>query len=254
MLRPLKSLGQHFLIDDDAAFQIVNALSLEPPRIMEIGPGPGVLTEILNSNKYIESKFVELDKRMVEYLHSRFPDLGDRIINKDVLRLDWSEVFEQEFQIVGNLPYNISTQIVFKMLEHRDRVPLLVGMFQREMAKRICADPGNKTYGVITVLTQLYYDVEYLFELPPSSFDPPPKVHSAVIRLKRKKSLPEVDHKAFRTVVKKAFSQRRKKLRNALSGEKFIEREEVKDFMQKRAEELSVDDFIYLTKLRGEYD
>ena len=222
---------------------------------MEIGPGRGMLTKYL-LEKNIDLKVVEADKDMVAYLEDNYPELDGRIIARDFLKLDLTTVFPHfspltshpsEFLLIGNFPYNISSQIVFKMVEFRQLIPELVGMFQKEMAERIIAPPGGKDYGVISVLTQAFYGGEYLFTVGNHNFKPPPKVQSGVIRLTRKEGEPGCDEALFRKVVKQAFSQRRKMLRNTLKP--FFDDPAVleEDFFKKRPEVLSVEDFILLT-------
>jgi len=248
-MKAKKSLGQHFLNDTDLAIRIVEALSLGTKNVLEVGPGPGVLTHFLSQKSTdFNIKLIELDRRFAARLKTDFPDLADGVEEGDVLQQNWSTLFESNFQVIGNFPYNISSQIVFKVIENFDRVDHLVGMFQREMAHRICSEPGSKAYGVISVLTQLYYEAEVLFDLPPSAFDPPPKVHSSVIVLRRKTGELDIPYKAVRRMVKMAFSQRRKKLSNALKTEPVTAMSVFAKFADKRAEALSVADFILLTK------
>ncbi len=245
-----KAFGQHFLKSNDTAQSIVEALqplSLAH-NILEIGPGLGVLTQFLEK---IEGKSLflsEVDNRIIEILKKDRGFSPDRILEGDIIRIDPTKYIDGPFAIIGNFPYNISSQILFKMIDLKDRVPLLVGMFQKEMAQRVAAKHGNKDYGVITVLVQLYYDCEYLFELPPEAFDPPPKIHSAVIRLTRKTTPVDFDEKLIKVIVKAGFNQRRKKLSNSLSpvpGAK--DAVSVLGFADKRAEQLSVSDFILLS-------
>ncbi len=244
-----KSLGQHFLKSEATALEIVQALKPQNDfvPILEIGPGLGILSKhLLKLPNPIY--FSELDARVISFLEEELKIDPSNIIYGDFLKLDLSRYFTGEFLVIGNFPYNISSQILFKILDFKDQVPILTGMFQREMAKRVVAKHGNKEYGVITVIVQAYYDCTYLFELPPSAFDPPPKVNSAVIRLTRKSTPMDCDEKLFKQIVKAGFNQRRKKLSNALSGipgskEKLI----ALNFADKRAEQLSVNDFIALT-------
>jgi 16S rRNA (adenine1518-N6/adenine1519-N6)-dimethyltransferase len=248
-LKAKKSFGQHFLTSDPIALRIVESLQLtgEYRRVLEVGPGKGVLTKFL-LEKPFELFAVEADEDMVSYLQNFFPALDGRLIFADFLKLRLDEVMGQEaFALIGNFPYNISSQILIKMLDYREQIPELVGMFQREMAERVIAPPGSKTYGVISVLVQAYYTGEYLFTVKPGSFNPPPKVQSAVIRLARKAEQQlGCDEKLFRRIVKQAFNQRRKMLRNTL---KTMLPEEVlkEDYFQQRPEVLSVEDFIALT-------
>jgi len=213
-----KFLGQHFLEDESIAQDIADALTLNGYKnILEIGPGMGVLTKYL-LKKPVTTYVIEIDTESVEYLQNNYLHLAPRILEKDFLKYDLSQTFKDKpFAIVGNFPYNISTQIVFKTLELRDQIPEFSGMFQKEVAKRICSKEGSKVYGILSVLTQAFYDAEYLFTVPPTVFNPPPKVDSGVLRLIRKDnySLP-CDEKLFFRVVKQAFQQRRKTLRNSL--------------------------------------
>lgn len=245
-----KAFGQHFLKSTDTAAQIVQALEplpLDMP-VLEIGPGLGVLsTLLLAGNRPIY--FSEIDTRIIAFLRERLHVADNHILKGDFLRYDLRSVFSGPFAVIGNFPYNISSQILFTVIDHRDQVPVVVGMFQREMAQRVVAGHGNKDYGIISVLVQAYYTTEYLIELPPDAFDPPPKVHSAVIRLRRKSEDPAVRYGQLRTVVKAAFNQRRKTLSNALGGVSGArEALQVLQFSGRRAEELSVEDFISLTQ------
>jgi len=244
-----KALGQHFLIDETITENISNSLTLmeEYPRILEIGPGKGVLTKYL-LKKEVEFKAVELDKDMVEHLLGHLSDIQDKIINIDFLKIDFDKVYEgQEFLLIGNYPYNISTEIIFKMLAHVYLIPEMVGMFQKEVADRIVAPHGSKTYGVTSVLTQAFYTGETLFDVPPSSFNPPPKVNSSVIRLLRKEGELGCDPKKLRQIVKMTFNQRRKMLRNTLKP--LVEDHSIFEdkFFTLRPEQLSVENFIELT-------
>src|SRR5688500_16878494 len=213
-----KSLGQHFLKDEAVCKQIVAALQEHPLRnLLEVGPGGGALTKYLLQIPGIEFRAVELDEEEVVYLQNTYPGLKDKIIHRSVLDMDMP--FDAPFTVVGNFPYNISTEIVFKMLDWRQQIEAMVGMFQKEVAQRIAAKEGSKVYGVTSVLTQQFFDVAYLFEIDETAFNPPPKVKSAVIRLTpRKDHLPvKSDHK-FRMLVKAAFNQRRNTLRNAVKS------------------------------------
>ncbi len=245
-----KSYGQHFLKDLSVAEAIVEGLSSEKGiNVLEIGPGQGVLTELLQK-KEINLKLVEADKDMVNYLAKKFPEMGENIIYLDFLKANLEKVFDGEpMSIIGNFPYNISSQIVFKMLKYYEIVPEMVGMFQLEVAERIVSGPGSKKYGIISVLTQALYEGELLFEVSNKVFDPPPKVMSGVIRLKRKKNI-NLDYNTslFKHIVKTSFNQRRKMLRNTLKS--LIEKNNLgeEELLVKRPEQLSVEDFIYLTK------
>lgn len=249
---PKKHLGQHFLKDEQIAVQIVQALTdvCETRPVLEIGPGMGVLTKYLLENKNIETYAIDIDRESIAWLKSHFPQLEPTLIEGDFLALDLARLFPEKFSLIGNFPYNISSQIAFKLLEYKARIPLMVGMFQKEVADRFCANPRNKAYGILSVLMQAYYDVEYLFTVHETVFDPPPKVKSAVVRFTRRKTDPDVDEKMLFRVVKAAFNQRRKKLRNAL--QQFHVKDEILQhggFIDKRAEELSVADFVTLTHL-----
>ena len=247
-----KHLGQHFLNDENIAKKIADTLSLIGYKtILEIGPGMGVLTKYLLDKKDITTYVIEIDSESVEFLKANFLNLGPRIINKDFLKYDINEVFSNNpFAVIGNFPYNISTQIVFKTLELRDQIPEFSGMFQKEVAQRICQKEGSKVYGILSVLTQAFYKAEYLFTVSPNVFSPPPKVDSGVLRLTRKENykLP-CDEKLFFKVVKTAFQQRRKTLRNSLKTFNLSDnlREDV--IFGKRPEQLSVKEFINLSIL-----
>ncbi len=244
-----KHLGQHFLKDEGIAKDIADTLSLEGySKILEIGPGMGVLTKYL-LDKPTETFVIEIDKESVEYLGVHYPKLNDHIISKDFLKYNLNEVFNNEpFAIIGNFPYNISTQIVFKTLEMRHQIPEFSGMFQKEVAQRICEKKGSKVYGILSVLTQAFYDAEYLFTVPPEVFNPPPKVDSGVLRLRRKENytLP-CDEKLFFRVVKTAFQQRRKTLRNSLKSFNFSDNLKEDTIFDLRPEQLTVDQFIEIT-------
>lgn len=241
-----KSLGQHFLKDENICKKIVAEVEhLSNKQLLEIGPGGGAITKYLYLLDAIDFKAVELDTEKVDYLHKTYPPLVDKIINKSIL--DIAPPFENEFNVVGNFPYNISTQIVFKLLEWKEQVPVIIGMFQKEVAQRLAASEGNKVYGITSVLTQAFYTVKYLFDVPPQCFNPPPKVMSGVIKFERRNDVPEMSSvKDFFVVVKTAFGQRRKTLRNAL---KPLFNEDIlkDDIFNKRAEQLSVQDFAALT-------
>jgi len=250
-VRAKKHLGQHFLRDESIAEKIANTLSLKGyDKVLEIGPGMGVLTKYL-LEKDITTYVIEIDSESVEYLQANYLNLAPRIIEKNFLKYDLNEIFrESQFAIIGNFPYNISTQIVFKTLEMRDQIPEFSGMFQKEVAQRICEKEGSKAYGILSVLTQAFYEAEYLFTVPPSVFNPPPKVDSGVLRLIRKEhfDLP-CDEKLFFRVVKTAFQQRRKTLRNSLKTFNLSDNLKANVIFGKRPEQLSVDSFIELTQL-----
>mgnify|MGYP001199211328 FL=1 len=248
-VNPKKHLGQHFLLDNHVCEKIANSLFLGDSQfnLMEIGPGTGALTKLLLKEK-INLVAYEVDVESVEYLNSVYPQLILR--NEDVLKLDWATVFNQDsLSVIGNFPYNISSQILFKVYDHRDLVDQMVGMFQKEVAERICAGPGTKKYGILSVLLQAFYSVEYLFTVNEDVFDPPPKVKSGVIRLLRNdvKKL-DCDEKLFFNVVKAIFNQRRKMARNSLKSllaGKVLEH----PLMMKRPEQMQVKDFVTLTKM-----
>ncbi len=241
-----KSLGQHFLKDEAVIDKIVAALHEHPfSNLLEVGPGTGALTKHLLNIPNIHFKAVELDDEKVDYLEKHFPSLKGRIIHQSFLEMD--KPFEEPFTVIGNFPYNISTQILFRVLDWKEDVPVVIGMFQKEVAERAASGPGNKVYGVLSVLIQAYYDVEYLFDVLPGSFNPPPKINSGVIRLTRKKeSLNMKSARSYNLLVKTAFNQRRKTLRNAVKG--LFEPEMLQDEMfNLRAEALSIHDFASLT-------
>ena len=250
---PKKHLGQHFLRDENIAGKIVSSLSKKNYKtIVEVGAGTGVLTKYLLQDKEFQTFVVEIDKESVTFLKKNYHELKERIIEKDFLEFhpDWlpSAISHQPLAIIGNFPYNISSQILFKVLEYRNQIPETVGMFQKEVAQRIASAPGNKTYGILSVLMQAYYTIEYLFTVHENVFHPPPKVKSAVIRLTRNSTEKlSCDEKLFFNVVKTAFNQRRKTLRNALS--KFEIKILNSEILRKRAEQLSVNDFVELTNL-----
>jgi 16S rRNA (adenine1518-N6/adenine1519-N6)-dimethyltransferase len=246
MVRPKKHLGQHFLTDSNIARKIVMHLSSDTENLIEIGPGTGVLTKIILEKKIPNYFVIEIDHESVEYLEQNFVDLKDHIIKGDFLKYDLSINFSGEFSVIGNFPYNISSQILFRVLDYRSQVSEVVGMFQKEVAMRIASPPGNKTYGILSVLVQAFYNIEYLFTVNEGVFYPPPKVKSAVIRLKRNdtKNL-SCDEKLFFEVVKLGFGQRRKTLRNSLKKFEFADKG--MEMLNKRAEQLSVDDFVGLT-------
>lgn len=246
-----KHLGQHFLKDENIAKKIADTLSLKDYNsVLEIGPGMGVLTKYL-LEKETTTYVIEIDSESVEYLQANYLNLAPRIIEKDFLKYDLNEVFkDSQFAIIGNFPYNISTQIVFKVLEMRAQIPEFSGMFQKEVAQRICEKEGSKAYGILSVLTQAFYNAEYLFTVPPSVFNPPPKVDSGVLRLTRKEHLDlPCDEALFFRVVKTAFQQRRKTLRNSLKTFNLSDNLKANAIFDKRPEQLSVDSFIELTQL-----
>lgn len=251
-VRPKKNLGQHFLTDLSIARRIADTVDACPDiPVLEVGPGMGVMTQFL-AEKPRPLRVVEIDSESVRYLNERFPRLRDQIIGEDFLRMDLTRVFDgQPFVLTGNYPYDISSQIFFKMLDNRDLIPCCTGMIQREVALRMASEPGNKTYGILSVLTQAWYHVEYLFTVDENVFNPPPKVKSAVIRMTRN----QVEHLGcnedlFKRVVKTTFNQRRKmlrvSLRQMLPADASIFQTQ-QDFLTRRPEQLSVQEFVNLT-------
>lgn len=249
-VRAKKHLGQHFLTDESVAKNIADTLTLEGyKKVLEIGPGMGVLTKYI-LDKPTETYVVEIDTESVDYLHAHYPKLHDHIFAQDFLKFDIVRAFNQEpFAVIGNFPYNISTQIVFRALELRDYIPEFSGMFQKEVAERICEKKGTKAYGILSVLTQAFYETEYLFTVDEHVFNPPPKVKSGVMRMRRKEdySLP-CSEKLFFTVVKTAFNQRRKTLRNSLKGFNLPDEIRAEEVFNLRPEQLDYKEFIELTK------
>jgi len=243
-VRPKKNLGQHFLTDQNIARKIVDSLGAGVPDILEIGPGMGVLTQYLLERPELNVHVVEIDTESVEYLRQNFKNLN-HIWSEDFLKADIASRFAGSFSVIGNFPYNISSQIFFRILELRNRIPQTVGMIQKEVAERIAAPHGTKTYGILSVLLQTFFDIEYLFTVSEGVFNPPPKVKSAVIRLKRNKvaGLP-CSEELFVKVVKAAFNHRRKMLRNSL---KDICSNLPVEYAEKRPEQISVQAFIDLT-------
>jgi 16S rRNA (adenine1518-N6/adenine1519-N6)-dimethyltransferase len=251
-VRPKKSLGQHFLHDQAIAQRIVNALIAEKTDhpVLEIGPGMGVLTTLLLKRQDILLKVIEIDRDSVAYLKKNHPTLEPGIIEGDFLEVSLDEIYTEPFSIIGNFPYNISSQIFFRILDHHDQVGQVVCMLQKEVADRIAAPPGSKTYGILSVLLQAYYTIRLLFKVPPGVFTPPPKVMSAVIRLERNtRSKLKCDEKLFVQVVKQAFNTRRKTLRNALKNLNLAAEISALALLDKRAEQLSVEEFENLTLL-----
>lgn len=248
-VRPKKFLGQHFLNDQGIAKRIVDGLVKNAtPNVLEIGPGMGVLTKFLVQDEAIRLKVIEIDWDSVAHLKKHFPNLA--IIEGDFLQLDLQQVFGDRFSVIGNFPYNISSQIFFRVLEQRNLVDQVVCMLQKEVADRIAEPPGTKTYGILSVLLQAFYDIEYLFKVPPGVFTPPPKVMSAVIRLTRnKRDKLACDEALFVQVVKQGFNNRRKTLRNALKNLNLAAEFLSDPIFDLRAERLSVDEFVYITQL-----
>ena len=247
---PKKHLGQHFLTAPDIARRIADTLLFEDyENVLEIGPGTGVLTQFLIP-KTKQLKVVELDKESIAYLNIHYPSLAGNIINDDILKLDLKKLCgETPLAIIGNFPYNISTQIVFKVLENRNQIPFFSGMFQKEVAERICEPPGSKKYGILSVLTQLFYEAEYCFTVKPGVFNPPPKVDSGVIKLKRKSVFQfPCDEKLLFRVVKTSFQQRRKTLRNSLKSFGLPSNLTEDSIFDLRPEKLTGNEFIALTQ------
>ena len=257
-VKPKKELGQHFLTDLSIAQQIADLLTGHGAyqKVLEIGPGMGVLTQFLLQNNRFDTYVIEIDRESVDYLKQAFPALDGRILASDFLNIrpDLLPTKQPDstepFAVIGNFPYNISTQILFKVLEMRDRVPEVVGMFQREVAQRIASGPGNKDYGILSVLLQAWYDINYEFSVSPDVFNPPPRVQSGVLSLRRNTQTDlGCDERKFTQVVKHGFNQRRKTLRNALKPLSPSEVALASSFMDKRAEQLSVVEFVELTQL-----
>ncbi len=249
-VRAKKYLGQHFLRDENIAQKIVESLAPDTVNLLEIGPGMGVLTKYLVQNSALNFYVVEIDTESVEYLEQHYPVLEKKIISYDFLKYDISQIFQEKFSIIGNFPYNISSQILFRVLEYHNQVTEVVGMFQKEVAERVAAKPHSKTYGILSVLLKAFYDIEYLFTVDEHVFSPPPKVKSAVIRLRRNTvSALNCDEALFFKVVKTGFNQRRKTLRNALKVMNFTAQDYQNPLFDKRAEQLEVADFVTLTKM-----
>ena len=250
MVRPKKHLGQHFLQDENIARKIIGSLSAEVGNVVEIGPGTGILSKYLLGDPGINPFFFEIDGESVMYLKQQYPSISDRLFEADFLKADLSGI-PAPFAVIGNFPYNISTQILFRVLENRDKIPEVIGMFQKEVAERIASPPGSKKYGILSVLLKAWYDIEYLFTVNESVFYPAPKVKSAVIRIKRN-SVNELNcsEELFFKTVKTAFNQRRKTLRNALKGmaSEVAPSAKITALFDKRAERLAVEDFVTLTR------
>ncbi len=249
-VRAKKHLGQHFLTDRNTAAKIVGALrpELGYHAVLEVGPGMGILSDILLDSGDYQTWLIDVDEESVQFLHNKYPSVGSRLIHGDFLALDFSAHFSDKLAVIGNFPYNISSQILFKILEERHRVVEVVGMFQKEVAERCTAQPGSKAYGILSVFIQAYYQVSYLFTVKAGAFHPPPKVLSGVIRLTRNETkVLDCDEKLFWQVVKAAFNQRRKTLRNALSALLPKDRMGESPLYELRAERLSVADFVQLT-------
>ena len=246
-VRAKKYLGQHFLKDENIARQIAESLTGSTTHVLEIGPGMGVLTKYLHANEALDFHAIEIDTESVVYLHDHYPTL--HVIEGDFLALDLNELFSEPFAVIGNFPYNISSQILFKVYDNRNQIPEVVGMFQKEVAERVAAKPGSKTYGILSVLLSAFYDIEYLFTVHEHVFNPPPKVKSAVIRLRRNTTQAlSCDEQLFTKVVKIGFNQRRKTLRNALKQLNLPLDKVPENLLALRAEQLSVADFVAIAK------
>lgn len=257
-MKAKKSFGQHFLKEESIAERIANSFQdmTDYKHILEVGPGKGMLTKYLLALPDHDLKVVEADEDMVAYLETHYSDLENKIIFEDFLKVDLATVFDgQEFGLIGNFPYNISSQILIKALDNKEYVTEIVGMFQKEVAQRIAAEPGNKQYGILSVYMQAFYDIKYLFSVKPGSFNPPPKVNSGVIALKRKKDYLSLgcEERLFRTLIKASFGQRRKMLRNTMKP--FLPKDVIENdvFFEKRPEQLSIQDFIFLTNLVAQH-
>ena len=252
-VRAKKHLGQHFLKDETIALGIVKSLKHHSlyKNVLEVGPGMGVLTKYLIKEPTFDTYLIEIDRESITYLKRNFPSLSNNIIEGDFLKLDFNNLFKNEsFAVIGNFPYNISTEILFKVLDHKNQVPEVVGMFQKEVAERIASKPRKKSYGITSVLLQAYYDIEYLFTVNEDVFVPPPKVKSAVIRLTRNTVQHlNCDEKLFKQLVKAGFNQRRKTLRNSIKAFKLKPEYLNHIYLTQRAEELSVADFVALTNM-----
>lgn len=248
MVRPKKHLGQHFLTDHSIAGRIVSALDTNPgDTVIEIGPGTGILTQVLLERE-IRLLPVEIDPESVVHLKKRWPRLEEILIEQDFLKLDIDAYTTGPFHLIGNFPYNISSQILFRALEYRQRVPSVVCMLQKEVANRIASPPGSREYGILSVLLQAYFDIQYLFSVKPGSFFPPPKVTSGVIRLVRNNTLSlPCDEKLFFRVVKTVFNQRRKMIRNSIKSI-LLNLDSNFELLSKRPEQLGVPEFLELTR------
>ena len=252
-VKPKKHLGQHFLKDLEVCQKMVSAVPVfdKQMSVLEIGPGTGALTRFLLQRTDFDTHVIELDKESVRYLELHFEPLANKIYGQDFLKTDLVKLMGAEpFIIFGNFPYNISSQILFKVLDYKDQIPVVVGMFQKEVAERVAEPPGSKQYGIISVLLQAFYDIEYLFTVNEDVFDPPPKVKSGVIKLTRNsQSTLACDEKMFKMVVKTAFQQRRKTIRNSIKSLTSDKVDTSLPVFSERPEQLSVDDFVELTQL-----
>ncbi len=247
-VKPKKHLGQHFLIDLSISQRISDSLTLHGgyDKVLEIGPGTGALTQFLLQNPNYQTEVVEVDSESVVYLKEEYPDL--KIYEENFLKMDFAVFGNQKIGVIGNFPYNISSQILFKVLDEKDSIPEVVGMFQKEVAERIAEGPGSKAYGILSVLLQAFYDIEYLFTVDEDVFNPPPKVKSGVIRLRRNevKSL-DCDEKLFKNIIKTTFNQRRKTIRNSIKS--LLQGHTLEsEFLSERPEQMSVADFVKLTQ------
>lgn len=258
MVTPKKRLGQHFLRDENIARKIVGFLNPEYSLVLEIGPGMGVLSKYLLENKALDPYFMDVDHESIVYLAETYPQISSRLIEADFLKYNLSDfpasrIPHPAFTIIGNFPYNISTQILFRVLENRDRIPEVIGMFQKEVAARISSPPGNKTYGILSVLLQAFYDIDYLFTVNETVFFPPPKVKSAVIKLRRNATLHlDCNEDLFVRIVKTAFNQRRKTLRNSIrsftTSMDITAMESNAELLSLRPEQLGVEEFVRLAQ------
>ena len=249
-VKPKKHLGQHFLIDLSIAERIAAQVTGHGgvKQLLEIGPGMGVLTDYLLKGD-LDVNLIEIDRESIAYLHQKYPNLQNRVIEGDFLKFDFSTVFSSPFAVVGNFPYNISSQIFFKILEDKNKVSEVVCMLQKEVARRIASPKGSKEYGILSVLLQAWYDIDYIFSVPPGVFNPPPKVNSGVIRLTRNQVQKlDCNEKLFFQVVKGGFGNRRKTLRNSLKSFQLTEEFKSHPILDKRAEQLDVADFVFLTQ------
>lgn len=248
MVKPKKYLGQHFLTDENIALKIVDALGSEQKAVLEIGPGTGVLSKYL-IGKFDNLYLIDVDSESIEFLRKNIKLPDDHILEADYLKQDLSDVLPESYAVIGNFPYNISSQIFFEILEQRHKVTEVVCMLQKEVAQRLASPPGSKAYGILSVLLQAYYDFEYLFTVPPGVFNPPPKVNSGVIRLLRNQTERlSCDEHLFKKVVKQGFQNRRKTLRNALKPLNLPDEVNQLEVLNRRAETLSVNEFVDLTK------
>ncbi|MFC4212254.1 16S rRNA (adenine(1518)-N(6)/adenine(1519)-N(6))-dimethyltransferase RsmA [Pedobacter lithocola] len=251
LVKAKKHLGQHFLTDKGIAKRIVESLVSTDKynQVLEVGPGMGILSDFLLQREDLQTYLIDIDTESFHFLNERYPQLGDKLINGDFLKLSFDDIFPDKFAIIGNFPYNISSQILFKILDNRNKVVEMVGMFQKEVAQRCASPSGTKEYGILSVFLQAYYKIEYLFTVKPGTFNPPPKVHSAIIRLTRNEiEALDCDEKLFWRVVKAGFNQRRKTLRNALSAVMPRDKMDNHIYFEKRAEQLTVEAFVELTK------